>query len=87
MILGQPPNTPPVALDENGNPQVNPEWLTFFNNSFAILSANTQSGVTANRPIKQLWVGRSYFDTDLGKQIWLKSVNPNVWVDGSGASV
>jgi hypothetical protein len=43
-----------------------------------------QSGVTANRPDKVLWIGRRYFDTTLGKPVYLKSINPSVWVDGVG---
>ena len=85
--ISQPPNTPPVSLDSDGNLQVDPIWASFFNNIFVILTAVTQSGTTANRPTKLLWVGRSYFDTSLGKRIDLKSVNPNVWVDGSGTPV
>lgn len=45
-----------------------------------------QSGTTAQRPIPT-YVGEAYFDTDLGKQINAKTLDPAVWVDGIGAVV
>jgi len=42
-------------------------------------------GTTAQRPTTNLDLGMIYFDSTLGKPIWLKSVGPNVWVDGVGA--
>ena len=45
-----------------------------------------QSGTTEQRPIPTL-IGQAYFDTDLGKQINAKSLDPVVWVDGIGTVV
>lgn len=45
------------------------------------------NGTTAARPTANLWVGQSYFDTTLGKPIWIKSLNPTVWVDATGSTV
>jgi hypothetical protein len=45
-----------------------------------------KSGTTANRPTT-VYVGMPYFDTTLGKMIWVKQVSPTVWVDGTGATV
>lgn len=59
-------------------------WKTWFQTVYNILFANTQSGTTSNRPTKNLWVGRRYFDTTLGKPVYLKSISPTVWVDGVG---
>lgn len=42
-----------------------------------------QSGTTAQRPVPIL-IGQAYFDTDLGKQINAKTLNPTLWVDGIG---
>lgn len=47
-----------------------------------------QSGTTAQRPTKSLWIGRFYFDTDLTKPIWVKQVTPSVlWCDATGTTV
>lgn len=49
------------------------------------------SGSTANRPIESLqnplYISQMFFDTTLGKPIWVKSRNPTVWVDATGAAV
>jgi len=76
---------PDGAVQTNG--VVGNGWRTFFSNVGAILIALTLSGKTANRPTALLWVGRPYFDTDLGIPIWLQSSAPNVWVDATGAPV
>lgn len=63
-------------------------WTNFFSNVYQILFAVTQSGTTANRPTKGLYVGRVYFDTSLGahgKPIWVASVSAGVatWIDAA----
>jgi len=80
-------NNPPVGLiaDDQGN--VSQPWLQFFSGLGNIAQAITLSGTTAKRPVEYLWVGRPFFDTTLGKPIWFKSFNPNVWVDATGAPV
>jgi hypothetical protein len=46
------------------------------------------SGTTANRPTSSLYVGLSYFDSDLGKPIYCKQFNPSIiWVDCNGTTV
>jgi len=49
------------------------------------------SGTTAKRPVNTpqnfVYVGQMYFDTSLGKPVFVKSLNPTVWVDGAGAVV
>lgn len=47
----------------------------------------SQYGPTAQRPTKLVEPGLPYFDTDLGKPVWVKSVKPIVWVDATGATV
>ena len=50
----------------------------------------TRSGPTADRPTSVMpgrWIGMAYYDTTLGKPVFLHSVNPDVWHDGSGAVV
>lgn len=59
-------------------------WQEFFSNVYTILFANTQSGPTSARPINRFWIGRRYFDTDLGIPIWY---NGTAWVNASGGIV
>lgn len=62
-------------------------WLTWFNLAHQTITAARQSGATADRPTKLLWVGRRFFDTTLGLPVYLKSVRPDVWVDSTGVVV
>lgn len=87
LNLQQPGNFSPVA-GQNGAPTR--EWQAFFHTVGDVVYNVTRSGPTASRPTSSQdnrWVGMPYFDTTLGKPIFLKSVNPDVWVDGSGAAV
>lgn len=68
----------------NGSGQVESGWLQWMQRTHNGAATLQQSGITADRPVTLLWIGRFYFDTTIGKPIWLKSVNPNVWVDGAG---
>lgn len=43
--------------------------------------------VSTNRPTKNLYNGMMFFDSTLGKPIFLKSQNPSVWVDATGNPV
>ena len=50
----------------------------------------TRSGTTGARPTSSMsarWIGMQFYDTTLGKPVFLHSVNPDVWHDGSGAVV
>lgn len=62
-------------------------WAQWISRIHAICVSVQQSGPTSDRPTSLLWIGRTYFDTTLGKPIWVKSVRPTVWVDGAGTSV
>src|SRR4051812_32297524 len=72
-------------------------WQNWFGQVSTIGFSITQSGLTADRPTERLlasdpptpplWVGRMYFDTTLGKPIWVKSIGPLVWVDATGTPV
>jgi hypothetical protein len=63
---------------------VGQEWQEFFSAIFSALSGIQQSGTTAQRPVKGLWVGRPYFDTTLGYAI---NYNGTSWVNSVGAPV
>lgn len=78
------PSNDPVVGD---NKHAFRTWMQWFSRVHDIVLSIQQSGPTADRPTKLLWVGRVYFDTTLGKPVWLESVRPDVWVDASGSPV
>ena len=84
-MISNPPNRYPFQTkDGKGNVKIAPVWAEWFMAVFRICFSLTESGTTANRPTKYLWVGRRYFDTTLGKPIWHDGTN---WVDATGATV
>lgn len=62
-------------------------WGQWFSRAHNAVASLYQSGTTANRPTKGLWIGRSYMDLTLGRPVWLRSVGPTVWVDATGLPV
>lgn len=60
-------------------------WAVWFTNLW--VQVETGSGPTADRPTKNLFVGKQWFDTTINKPIWLRSVRPNVWKDAAGVTV
>lgn len=66
-----------------------PSFSLWLQQLYWIAFASQQSGTTANRPTTRLYVGRPYFDTSLGKPIWVLSVAAGVatWCDATGAVV
>jgi hypothetical protein len=69
-------------------PPTDPPDVSWFAQAFLILFAVQQSGTTAQRPTKQLWIGRTYWDLDLDLPIWVKAISPAVvWVDAAGNTV
>jgi hypothetical protein len=74
-----------ALLDEFGG--MTPAWAQWFTRNHSSTITLQQSGPTAERPDKMLWVGRQFFDTTLGHPIWLQSINPTVWCDATGAAV
>jgi len=84
----QVPSALTSVHDEHG--LVRPEWQTFFHSVQQTTFIVTRSGPTASRPTSALdgrFIGMPYFDTTLGLTVYLKSVNPDVWVNGAGAIV
>ena len=63
------------------------DFFSWLYGIYVVAFSVQESGTTTNRPTKNLFVGRPYFDTTLGKPVWLKSASPSVWVDATGASV
>ena len=78
MLLPQPP-----ILDQ----LFSALWTTYFKQAHPITNSVTDSGITANRPTTDLWIGRQYYDTTLNKPVYLNSVGPNVWKDSAGTTV
>lgn len=60
-------------------------WQHFMSDVSTFLQSLTLSGTTGQRPTSFLYTGRPYFDTTLGKPIWVKS--NGVWVDATGSVV
>lgn len=58
--------------------------FTWFTQVYTICFAIQESGVTADRPTKSVWLGRRYYDTTLNKPVYVSSANPIVWRDASG---
>lgn len=82
-------NTPPIRIpfqDKDGI--VSREWINWSMQAFRLLFAGSQSGITADRPITNLYIGRPYYDTTLGYSIHVHQVTPSVvWHNGAGLSV
>lgn len=83
--MKQPPFDAPVVEVTTG--MISTKWNMWMSSLWNISNSIDGSGITADRPTKGLFAGRPYFDTTLGKPIWLKSVRPTVWVDGAGVTV
>lgn len=75
------PNLGPIQ-DDTGQPTR--PWRQWINNVALASDAVQQSGTTAQRPTVNLWTGRPYFDTTLGKPIWHSGAG---WVDSTGGAV
>ena len=70
------------VLDDAG--YVSKPWNTVFSRWQSILSAIVDKGTTAQRPTKNLWIGRIFYDTTLGAPVYLQSYPPAVWVPFGG---
>ena len=82
--------TPPLKsypLDAYGN--MSEDWSRWFNKLWSFASALDEHGITANRPTKNLYIGRQWFDDTLGYPIYIKSVTAGVatWVNGTGTVI
>jgi hypothetical protein len=77
------------TFDEQGNiTGLRQEWAQFFHAIEGILNAETKSGPTASRPTTSMqfrFVGMRFFDTTLGKPVFLKTASSSAWVDATGA--
>lgn len=77
-----PPPSQANFSDDNGKP--NSPWIEFLSEVFKSIRALQNSGTTAERPTKGLYVGRPYFDTTLNRPIWY---NGTAWQSADGVIV
>lgn len=81
---------PPLRESLNSD-QIPRAWVTWFTEVGNLAATAGQSGATANRPTSENFVGRTYFDTDLGYPVWISNIDATTkavtWVNASGASV
>lgn len=85
-LITQPPNN--IVANEDGT--ATPGYQAMFSDAVVLLQASTLSGTTGQRPTRNMakrWIGMCYFDTSLGLPVFLKSVSPDVWVNGAGVPV
>ena len=77
------------TYDDQGNIiSMKPDWASFFNSLQQTVFAVSRSGPTSSRPMSNMdgrFVGEPYFDTTVGKPVFLKIASTNVWVDATGA--
>jgi len=65
-----------------------PVWGGWVDTVHGIAQDVSNSGTTAQRPTANQYIGKPYFDTTLGKPIWLSAMgSPPTWVDATGAVV
>lgn len=70
--------------DAKGVWRIVSNWIEFFSDTYFAITALQQSGTTANRPTKGLYIGRPYFDTTLTRPIWYTGTN---WIRADGVVV
>lgn len=86
--LGGLPMLPMTEQGFPGLPRFTTPWAGWFSTVQGILQDVSSSGTTAQRPTANQYVSKHYFDTTLGKPIWLKTPGTSpVWVDATGAVV
>jgi hypothetical protein len=81
--------TDPVMVDQQR--RMTPVYQAFFSSVHNWLGPVGLSGPTTKRPVNAaqnfVYIGEMYFDTTLGKPVWVMQINPTVWVDATGAIV
>jgi hypothetical protein len=80
-IINNAPVSDAMVL-QDGRPKLG--WITWFSQVYAICFDVQNSGTTAQRPTKNLYIGKPYFDTTLGYGI---KYNGTAWVRWDGTAV
>lgn len=80
-MIDPPPNRGKVV---NATGEPNNLFASFFTQVFTLCKDISTSGTSANRPQKNMYIGKTYFDTTIGKPIWWDG---SIWVlaDGTAA--
>ena len=83
-MIAMQANTP--VSDSKG--KITTQWLSWFQSVTSTCNSLQTSGTTSQRPTgSRIWIGMPYFDTTLGKPVFLKTASPIVWVDATGTPV
>ena len=79
--------TRPV-IDDQGRVTLDRLYQAWFNGIQQWLGPIGQTGTTAQRPTKNLWIGLPYYDTTLGYPVFVHQISPSiVWHNASGGVV
>jgi hypothetical protein len=74
--------------DSAGMPcAISVDAMQFFHIAQQIALGVTRSGPTGARPtaaIQGRWIGMPFYDTTIGKPVYLVSIGPDVWKDAAG---
>lgn len=80
-MISAPPSQSKIS-EEGGMP--NSSWVEYFSDVFKSVRALQNSGTTAERPTKGLYIGRPFFDTTINRPIWYTGTN---WIRADGSVV
>ena len=89
----QMPGTMSQMFETDGQGNIialKPEWAQFFHALQGIEYAASRNGPSSSRPDSTMpfrYTGMPFFDTSLGKPIYLKTASSNAWVDATGSAV
>jgi hypothetical protein len=83
-MIRPPPTRSPLTREQFDQMMGSPEWLEFFSDAYFAIASLQQSGTTAKRPTKGLYIGKPYFDTTLNRPIWYTGTN---WIRADGVVV
>jgi hypothetical protein len=83
-MIRPPPTRSPLTREQLNQMMASPEWIEFFSDAYFAIAGLQQSGTTANRPTKRLYVGLPYFDTTLNRPIFYTGTN---WIRADGVVV
>lgn len=85
--IGNAPVNGALPVNENMMATWTKVWANWFSSATHILNAVSTSGVTADRPTMNVYVGQMYFDTTLGLPIWAKTLGASIaWVKADGTA-
>ena len=75
--MTQPPLNSPIGSTE---------WIAWFSQLSTLVNSMHAAGTTADRPTKNLFIGQRYFDTTIGRPIYLQSYTAGVatWAFSNG---